>query len=337
MNKLDNFTSKLNFKRTAIVLIILAIAGGVLTGFILTKTLKDEFSISSQYHKINEKIDNSRYKSVEDMKNDLSTFANESSDIRDILILDNQNNIIYSAKSSDLSKNGSFNLKSGDTTNPSILNLEEDPNIYFKVIDDNNFSIKDFFKKDKKQVKSEYKEHKFYESMDNNYGTYFLAYEIDDMLGVKVYFISDNVSKFNFAPIMKGFGILFLAFIFYSLLFVIYWITLALYVYELARKSNLNPVIWGLITLCTNLIGLFIFLIYKQNIRFCEFCGYPKFSNTCTHCGNKVVNEMDTCKKCGAEVSKKDLFCSKCGEPTKDVNEKEIIDVSEEKEDNKDI
>lgn len=332
MNKLGKFTSKIKFKKIGIILIILAVIGAVLSVFAISKTLKDEFAISNQYRKISNKIDNGKYKSYEQMENDLTSFANVSNNIRDILVLDSQNNIVYSVNNSDFAKSGTFNLKSFDGDNSKVLALEENPNIYFKVIGDHNFNPKDFFNRNKKEIKSQFKEHKFYESMDNNDTTYFMTYEINEELGFKVYFINDSIERFNFAPIMKGFGILALTFFFYSLLFVIYWVLLALYVYELARKSNLNPIVWGLITLCTNIIGLFVFLIYKQNAKTCEVCGYPKIGNSCVYCDNKVKYK---CEKCGAEVNQSDYYCSKCGEPIiKEFKENEIIDVVDVTENN---
>ena len=43
--------------------------------------------------------------------------------------------------------------------------------------------------------------------------------------------------------------------------------------YKDAYKSKLYPVLWGLIGLFTNVIGLIVYLIYKKGNVTCDKCG----------------------------------------------------------------
>lgn len=325
MNKLGKFTSKLNFKKITIVYIILAILGIVISGFAFYNTFKDEISYLHIYNKVDEKMEHGRYNSNAEIEKDLNAIASKSDDLVDIILLDNENNIIYSAKNSDLAQSDKFTLKRINDGTSTTFELEENPNISFKVLDD-DFEIENMFNFDRKQIESKHNEYKFYESMDNIDTTYFLTYEIDYHQNIKAYFINKDIEQNNYSMILKGVGLIGITCAVASLFFVVYWILLALYVYEQARKSNLNPTLWGLITLCTNLIGLLVFLIYKQNVKTCQYCGYPQNSVYCVNCGKKIKK---TCPKCGAGINPSDVYCNKCGEPLNKENSTDIVDIVE--------
>ena len=82
--------------------------------------------------------------------------------------------------------------------------------------------------------------------------------------------------------------------------------------YKDAYKSKLYPVLWGLIVLFANVIGLIVYLIYKKGNVTCDKCGASQSQSHlfCNYCGNKIGK---TFSKCGNKVSAKDCFCSKCG------------------------
>ena len=100
--------------------------------------------------------------------------------------------------------------------------------------------------------------------------------------------------------------------------FMIYWVLLALYIYQNALKSKLNPYLWGGITLITNIAGVIIYIIYKQNQKTCFKCGasQDKSHIYCTYCGTKL---NETCSKCGSVINSNDKYCAKCGEKQKNV------------------
>ena len=95
--------------------------------------------------------------------------------------------------------------------------------------------------------------------------------------------------------------------------FMIYWVLLALYIYQNALKSKLNPYLWGGITLLTNVAGAIIYFIYKQNQKICFKCETSQSKNNiyCINCGTKL---SETCKKCGSTINTNDKYCARCGE-----------------------
>ena len=97
---------------------------------------------------------------------------------------------------------------------------------------------------------------------------------------------------------------------------VVYGVLLALYIYQNALKSKLNPYLWGGITLITNIAGVIIYIIYKQNQKTCFQCGalQDKSHIYCTYCGTKL---NETCHTCGSVLNRNDKYCAKCGEEQK--------------------
>ena len=123
----------------------------------------------------------------------------------------------------------------------------------------------------------------------------------------KIYFIN------QIHPVLNGKEYIKIGLAIAMFLFMIYWVLLALYVYQDALKSKLSPYLWGGITLITNIAGLIVYIIYKKNNKICFKCGAVQNQGNiyCTYCGAKLDK---TCSKCGATIFDKDEYCSKCGE-----------------------
>ncbi len=96
------------------------------------------------------------------------------------------------------------------------------------------------------------------------------------------------------------------------LLFMIYWIIIALWVYQNARKCKLSAPVWGIVTLFTNIGGVLVYLSYKNINGICGFCGAVQSRGNvfCTECGKKIGT---TCTKCGHYLKSSDNYCPKCG------------------------
>jgi hypothetical protein len=108
-----------------------------------------------------------------------------------------------------------------------------------------------------------------------------LRQDIDDELSYELDFTSKNVYLLNYLidgnsdskilvirtvnPIPYAERLIEITGTFLWLIFMIYWIGLALWVYKDANRKNLNAALWGLLVLVTNLVGLFVYLVNKQN------------------------------------------------------------------------
>ena len=114
------------------------------------------------------------------------------------------------------------------------------------------------------------------------------------------------------SPVWEGMLVLKAAASVLMLLFMIYWIIVALWVYQNAGRSGLSAPVWGIIALFANLAGVTVYLIYKHMSGFCGFCGavQPRENVFCTVCGKRIGK---TCAKCGHSLRKGNNFCAKCG------------------------
>ena len=81
------------------------------------------------------------------------------------------------------------------------------------------------------------------------------------------------------------------------LLFMIYWIIIALWVYQNAKNQSYPPGL-GYNNPFTNLLGVLLYVIYKTTNGVCAYCGaiLQRGGVFCTYCGHK--NGV-TCEKCG--------------------------------------
>ncbi|MDP4117844.1 MAG: zinc ribbon domain-containing protein [Bacillota bacterium] len=305
MNRFNSFVRKLNFKKVIIVYLIVSVLAGILSVGFLAYTFRDKLTFAYAYHQISEKVSHNKY-GIENLKTELSNLSNKSSDMVDILILDSKNKIMFSAKNSDLSKRGTIELLPNVDGGNRFLMDKENPDAYFKLIKGDKHTLSMTMLGVENKVEQDYKDRYFYEKSFDAKKVYLLSYIMDKSNGYKTYFISDVHPVAGGVLYIKAVAAL------ATLLFMLYWVLLALWVYAQALKSRQNAAVWGLITLFTNLAGLFVFLIYKQGHQACYKCGaLQNRSNIyCTFCGTKIGF---VCKKCNMPVSENDSYCKNCG------------------------
>lgn len=110
-----------------------------------------------------------------------------------------------------------------------------------------------------------------------------------------------------------------------SLGLLILWIMVIVWVYRDSERRGMNGVLWALLVLIGNLIGLLIYLIVRSNnlapsaapasSRHCPECGRPvnethqfcpycgkKIEKTCPDCQNPVENDWKVCPHCGCRL-----------------------------------
>ena len=112
----------------------------------------------------------------------------------------------------------------------------------------------------------------------------------------------------------------------FSILLLVFWIIVIVWVYRDAEQRGMNGVLWALLVFIGNLIGLLIYLIVrsdnipastpKKEIYICSNCKKPidpsfKF---CPHCG-EVLN--DVCPQCKKPIETDWKICPNCGKELK--------------------
>lgn len=313
MKIFDWMVQKANLKRLVVAYIVVVIVVTLLMGGLVGRVFHDKLTFASDYIKVSQKIEQSDGLDIESIKKDLLALAYETSDIADILILDSENTVIFSAKGANIQKGDSFILeKDTQRDNQKYLTTESVPNVYFKLIKTAYLPIVWDIMAKEQDIRNEYDDEYFYENGFNSKKVYMLSYVVQRTSGDKVYFISDV------KPLPNGEFYVRLIQASAMLCFMLYWVLVALWVYADAKRSRLNQLMWGTITLFTNLAGVFLYLIYRQNNITCFHCGtvQDKGNIYCVFCGTKM---SPTCPACKMVVSSEDYFCRHCAAPLQPI------------------
>lgn len=297
---MNNTIEKLNFKKIIMLYIISAlIIGIILIIFTFTK-YKDKINLLYKYHDISESFKEQNY-NEEKVKSKINNLSQNSNDIVDILILNSNNKIKYSS-------NGKYTdeLLLESVSGEKDYYLNNNNSTLFKLIKGKNLAIQSFLSEEYIAEYFDSDNDAFYEASFNTKNNYYIAYAINKYSKDKLYFIID------LTPVSGGALCLKIDLVILVFYFMLYWIILALMIYQNALKINLNPYFWGGITLLTNIVGAIIYLIYKKSGIVCDTCHtYQNKTNIyCTACGNKL---NDTCINCNHIIKEKELYCSNCG------------------------
>jgi hypothetical protein len=109
----------------------------------------------------------------------------------------------------------------------------------------------------------------------------------------------------------------------FSLVLLVVWIIVIVWVYRDAERRGMNGVLWALLVLIGNLIGLLIYLIVRSDnlpspqeneiTQECSACHrkIPANYTFCPHCGAKL---QLSCPSCDNTIEKTWKACPHCGE-----------------------
>ena len=300
MNRFNSFIEKRNFKKIFIVFVIAAVLCGIACAVGVGYVFRDKISLALQYEKASEDFK----RNSQNYSQTLDKLAAASPDIRDVLLLDEKNYIIYSAKNSEFASGGIFELKKAN--GGKFLQSAVSPDAVFRFVKKDEFMLSSAFADDFGEIYDEYDEDNFYLDNFQNKKLYLISMPGKNSSGTNVYVISSPT------PVKYGVLSLKLAASAVMFLFMVYWIIIALWVYQNARKSKLSAPVWGIITLFTNLAGVLVYAVFKHINAICPFCGtvQPSGNIFCTSCGKKIGT---VCSKCGHSLKRSDIFCPKCG------------------------
>ena len=242
------------------------------------------------------------------LKTAVDKTASASADVVDVLILDGSNQVTYSAKNSEFASGTLDLVKSG--SEKKYLTSAEHPDAVFQYVKGEEFMLKSIINKDFGKIRSDYDDDSAFEVGLAQKSIYMLSrvgvHGSDD----KVYVITIPTTVPGGMTAIKAAAALAMLF------FCVYWVLIALWMYNDASKCRLSPLYWGLIGLFTNLIGLIVYKIYKRGMTVCPNCGTAQSMDHlyCSSCGVQLGTRCDSC---GCRVGSKDSFCHHCGNKIK--------------------
>lgn len=96
--------------------------------------------------------------------------------------------------------------------------------------------------------------------------------------------------------------------------FVLYWLSIAWWVFADARRRGSRAFAWGVLTLLTNLVGAAVYLVARREVRHCPRCGgrIDGSFNHCPSCGQTLKRQ---CASCGQSLQTGWSYCANCGTP----------------------
>lgn len=302
MNKLEKILSKWNFKKIAAWYLILAVVAGLACVGTVGFIYRERLNFAWQYSRLEEAKDESALKTAVDKT------ASASADVVDVLILDGGNQVTYSAKNSEFASGTLELVKSG--SEKKYLTSAEHPDAVFQYVKGEEFMLKSIINKDFGKIRSDYDDDSAFEVGLAQKSIYMLSrvgvHGSDD----KVYVITIPTTVPGGMTAIKAADALAMLF------FCVYWVLIALWMYNDASKCRLSPLYWGLIGLFINLIGLIVYKIYKRGMTVCPNCGTAQSMDHlyCSSCGVQLGTRCDSC---GCKVGSKDSFCHHCGNKIK--------------------
>jgi hypothetical protein len=303
MTGFDKIINKINFKTALKIFLISSVIIMLACTISIGYVLREKIHMAIDYKNVTE---NFKKEGVSDKtKMQMANLASNSKDIVNALILDRDNNIIFKINNNLIGNNTKLQFTPFEF-NRKYLQDSSNNNIIYKVVGEENILLnKDYIKNDSK-IKSDIDHDFSYEQDFSAKEVYMLNYKSTRATGNKILIIRDV------SPIPYAEGLVEASAAFFGFLFIIYWIGLGLWIYKDAGKRNLNASLWGLLVLITNLVGLFVYLIYIQNNLTCIKCGtlQSKYNVFCSSCGTRV---NDNCSSCGAIINKRENYCSRCG------------------------
>ncbi len=301
MNKLEKILSKWNFKKIAVIYIIAAVVAAIGCTITVGVIYRERLGFAFQYAKLEDAIKDDNSTSIQDI---IDKTAGASSDVVDILVLDKDNKVNYSAKSSKFSAESLNLMKVGDKKK--YLASANFPDTVFKYVKNDEFMLNSILNKDFGKIREDYDDDSFYGNDISSKTVYMLSCIRSHGSDSKIYVISSPTSVPGGMTALKATAAAAMFF------FMIYWVLIALWMYKDAAKSKLSPWLWGLIGLFTNIIGLIVYKLYKKSNCACAVCGALQSGAHlfCSFCGSKLGQR---CENCGSKVGAKDDFCHQCG------------------------
>lgn len=289
MNKI---IEKINFKKVVIIYFIVLIIFAITLTIFLGNKYYNKLEFIYNYEVLKESF--KKNYNINDIKKELQNINDKSDDIVDTAITNN-GNILYST--SNIYTNNLTKLEG------SKKYYEDDNNNLYTLYKKDKLFINLFLPEEKDEY--EYNEEFTFNKEYNN--KYIITYIRNEHSSDTIVLLSQISPVKNSDIYLKG--TLSIIILFLSL----YWIIVALMIYQNSLNRGLNPYIWTGLTLITNVIGVMIYLIYKYNRVTCNKCKTSNNKNNlyCTSCGNKINK---SCKKCHSIISKKDKYCKSCGE-----------------------
>lgn len=252
---------------------------------------RERLNFAWQYSRLEEAKDSEKLRAA------AQKTASASADVVDVLILDENNRVTFSAKNSEF-VGGTLELAKVGAEKKYLASAAY-PDAVFQYVKSEEFMLNSIINKDFGKFRTDYDDDSAFESGLASKTIYLLSRVNVHKSGSRIYVITIPTSVPGGMTALKVTAALAMRF------FCVYWVLIALWMYRDAAKCKLSGLYWGLIGLLTNLIGLIVYKIYKRSTAICPACGAAQNAGHlfCTFCGSPLGKR---CGACGSKVGAKD-------------------------------
>lgn len=275
----------------------------VLCGAAFGYAIRDKLKMALDYNKVSESF---RHKGNNNtLQSELAKLSFDSSDIVNCIVVDKNNSVIYKLNDNLVKGSEKFILTTQETNKKYLRdNINKDV-VYRATSEQNIILTKDYFK-NHEQIVSDIDENLYFEKDLENQNIHLLNYLVNRDTREKLFIIRTVPSMPYAVALVKTIGIII------GLIFIVYWIGVALWVYKDANRRKVNSALWGVIVLITNFVGVIVYMMYKQTNKVCHKCGAMQNKDNifCGSCGAQI-NER--CHECNSIVGKNQNYCNNCG------------------------
>lgn len=306
MNRFERILSKWNFKKIAVIYIMLALLAFVACGVTVGVLYRERIAFAISYSRLKELCEKKNY-SEEKLKSTMEHTAYASSNVIDVIWVNKEGTVLYSVTGSEMAETSFIPVPVSIGREQKYVEVASCPNAVFRVMKGEEFLLNSMFSSDFGKIRKDFLEDRDYENRDfSDFTVYMLNRLRIDGAETKVYIVGAPIQVQGGKIALKATAAT------ASFFFVVYWLLVALWMYKDASKAKLSPLYWGIIGLFTNIIGLIVYKIYRKSAQTCPVCGTAQGNSHlyCSSCGSPLGYR---CAHCGRKVGANDQFCPYCG------------------------
>jgi RNA polymerase subunit RPABC4/transcription elongation factor Spt4 len=303
VNRFDEILSSINFKKAARIFVLLSVIILVICGAAVSYAMRDKLKMALDYNKVSESF--RRNGNNNTLQSELLKLSSDSSDIVNCIVVDKNNSVIYKLNDNLVKGSDKFALTTLEA-NKKYLHDNINKDVVYRAASEENIILTKDYLKNHEQIVSDIDENLYFEKDLENKNVDLLNYLVNRDTKEKLYIMRTVPSMPIAESLVKTIGIII------GLIFIIYWIGVALWVYKDANQRKVNSALWGSIVLVTNIVGVIVYTMYKQTNKVCYRCGaiQSKDNIFCGSCGAQI-NER--CDECSSIVGKNQNYCNSCG------------------------
>lgn len=308
INQLKGRFTLINLLKVVGLIIVLLFLTGMCIGFADIWNAKQE---RSKVKEINSLVQSQGI--TENVKKLINDFIKKYPRTANIIICDAKGSILFKANDQIVEGKTTFDV-TPDNREPGLYRMKNGYMRFMpipKKIEPFSFMTAPNMEQDNHDKKGMNRDKRFSSSLNRgpknpDMGRLFInSFNIGDD-GMKIYYISGHFQENKMIEMLSiTHGVV-------RILFLLFWVLLAVWVFKDSKARGFNKAFWGLLTLFTGLIGAAIYLIVIYRLRFCSICRHKveEAANYCQECGSILKTK---CSECG-EMNRLDWnYCINCG------------------------